>query len=116
MSAYRACRQVDQKIDCHQLEVYEGLNSAVNMPRYPSNRRERFLSYEEMQRFMEGVPHLPSKPRAYFLTLLLTGARLSELRACAGPMWNGPHVYGENPEPKTAPHNSSCCRHKWWTP
>lgn len=50
------------------------------MPRYPSNRRERFLSSEEMQRFMEGVPPLPPKPRAYFLTLLLTGARLSELR------------------------------------
>ena len=50
------------------------------MSLYPSTPRERFLSLEEMQRFMAGVPHLPPKPGAYFLTLLLTGARLSEAR------------------------------------
>ena len=64
----------------YQLEVYEGLNPAVKMPLYPSTPRERFLSLEEMQRFMKGIPHLPPKPRAYFLLLLFTGARLSEAR------------------------------------
>jgi integrase len=64
----------------YQLEVYDGLNPAIKMTRYPSPRRERFLSLEEAQRFMAGLPHLPLKQGAYFLTLLLTGARLSELR------------------------------------
>lgn len=64
----------------YQLEVYPGDNPAIRMPRYPSTPRERFLSSEEMQRFMAGVPHLPPKPHAYFLMLLLTGARLSEAR------------------------------------
>lgn len=64
----------------YHVEVYEGLNPAVRMPLYPSTPRDRFLSLEEMQRFMDGVPHLPPKPRAYFLMLLLTGARLSEAR------------------------------------
>jgi integrase len=45
----------------YQLEVYDGLNPASKMPRYPSHQRERFLSSEEMQRFMEGLPHLPPK-------------------------------------------------------
>ncbi|HEV8328462.1 MAG TPA: site-specific integrase [Nitrospiraceae bacterium] len=64
----------------YHLEMYEGLNPANKMPRYPSPRRERFLSEAEAQRFMEGIPHLPPKPGAYFLTLVLTGARLSEAR------------------------------------
>lgn len=64
----------------YQLEVYDGLNPAVKMPLYPSTPRERFLSLEEMERFMAWVPHLPPKPGAYFLTIQLTGARLSEAR------------------------------------
>ncbi len=64
----------------YQLEVYPGDNPAIKMPRYSSTPRERFLSSEEMQRFMGGLPHLSPKPRAYFLMLLLTGARLSEAR------------------------------------
>jgi integrase len=62
------------------LDLYEGINPAVGVPRYPSTPRERFLSLEEMQRFMEGLPHLRPKSRAYFLMLLSTGARLSEVR------------------------------------
>jgi integrase len=64
----------------YHLEMYDGLNPANKMPRFPSGRRERFLSNEEVQRFMEGLPHLPPKPGAYFLALLLTGARMSEAR------------------------------------
>jgi hypothetical protein len=60
--------------------VYEGLNPVTKMPRYPTEPRERFLSQEEAQRFMEGLPHLPPKPGAYFLILLLTEARLTEVR------------------------------------
>ncbi|OAI47491.1 hypothetical protein AYO43_04360 [Nitrospira sp. SCGC AG-212-E16] len=62
------------------MEVYEGTNPAVRIRPYACPARERFLSLEEMQRFMEGLPLLPPKPRAYFLALLLTGARLSEVR------------------------------------
>lgn len=61
-------------------DIYDGRNPAVRIRLHPSTPRERFLSLEEMQRFMEGVPHLPPKPRAYFLLLLLTGARMSEGR------------------------------------
>jgi integrase len=67
-------------VAAYHLEVYEGLNPATKMPRYPTEPRERFLSQEEAQRFMEGLPHLPPKPGAYFLILLLTGARLTEVR------------------------------------
>lgn len=64
----------------YQLEVYDGKNPAMKITRYPSTSRDRFLSPEELRRVMEGLPHLPPKPRAYFLTLLLTGARRSEVR------------------------------------
>ena len=64
----------------YQLEVYNGLNPAVKMPLYPSTPRERFLSLEELQRFMAVLPHLPPNPGAYFLTLLLTGARRAEVQ------------------------------------
>lgn len=62
------------------LDLYEGLNPAVGVPRYHCPARERFLTIEEMQRFMEGIPHLPPKPGAYLLTVLLTGARRGEVR------------------------------------
>lgn len=62
------------------LDLYEGGNPGKGTERYPSRPRERFLTPEEAQRLMELLPHVPPKPRAYFLTLLLTGARLSELR------------------------------------
>jgi len=83
----------------YHLEVYDGLNPAIKMPRYPSTRRERFLSDEEAQWFMDGLSHLPPKPGAYFLTLLLTGARLSEARcmrwtdvAWSTRLWNKPRT------------------------
>ena len=62
------------------LDLYEGVNPAVGVTRYQCPARERFLTVEELHRFMEGLPHLSMKPRAYFLTLLLTGARRSEVQ------------------------------------
>src|SRR5512146_1636284 len=62
------------------LDVYDGLNPAVGIPKYSCPPRERFLSLEEVQRFMQALPQLPPKPRAFLLTLLLTGARRSEVR------------------------------------
>ena len=62
------------------LDLYAGLNPAVGVDRYPAPPRERFLTPEELQRFMDGLPQLSPKPRAFFLTLLLTGARRSEVR------------------------------------
>jgi site-specific recombinase XerD len=64
----------------YQLEVYDGHNPAIKMPLYPSTPRERFLSSEELQRFMAALPHVPPKPGTYFLTLLLTGARRAEVQ------------------------------------
>ena len=66
-------------IAIYHVEVYDGLNPAIKMPRYPSTPRDRFLTDDERRRFMEGIPHLAPKPGAYFLTLLFTGARRSEL-------------------------------------
>jgi integrase len=82
---------------CHGLSVFFG--DETLKPRYPTNRRERFLTDEEVQRFMRGVQDLPPKPRAYFLLLLLTGPRLSEARGMrwadvlwATRLWKKPHT------------------------
>jgi integrase len=43
-------------------------------------QRERFLSMEELQRFMDGLSYLPDKHRAYLLLLIMTGCRMGEAR------------------------------------
>jgi integrase len=60
------------------MELVTTANPAVGIKRFSSGQRERFLSMEELQRMMAGLPHLPSKPRAYLLVLLFTGARRAE--------------------------------------
>jgi len=62
------------------MDLYAGINPAVGTPRYRCSTRDRFLTTEEVQRFMAGLPQLPHKPRAYLLTLILTGCRRSEAR------------------------------------
>ena len=62
------------------MELITSGNPTLRIKRYQETQRERFLSVEEVQRFMEGLPHLPAKQRAYLLLLLLTGARKSEAR------------------------------------
>ena len=63
-----------------ELELLTVPNPAVRIRRFPSPPRERFLSVDELQRVMSGLPHLPAKARAYLLMLLFTGARRSEAR------------------------------------
>ncbi len=63
-----------------RMELVNCLNPAFGHLRFPEESRDRFLSLEEMQRFMEGLTHLPQKPRAVLLLLILTGCRLSEAR------------------------------------
>lgn len=60
------------------MELFTTGNPAVGIKRFPSTQRERFLSIEELQRVMAGLPHLPAKPRAYLMVLLFTGARRGE--------------------------------------
>jgi len=62
------------------LELVTAANPATGIRRFPQVPRERFLSVDELHRVMAGLPHLPAKPRAYLLVLLLTGARRSEAR------------------------------------
>lgn len=64
-----------------RLELVTGPNPAAGLPRFSRGSRERFLSVEELQRFITGLPTLPAKPRAYLLLLLLTGARRGEALA-----------------------------------
>ena len=63
------------------LELITSSNPATGIRRFPHTPRERFLSVDELHRVMAGFPHLPAKPRAFFLVLLLTGARRSEARS-----------------------------------
>ncbi len=60
------------------LELITGVNPAWRIRRFAQPSRERFLSVEELHRFMTGLGHLPAKPRTYLLVLLFTGARRSE--------------------------------------
>ncbi|MGH7180889.1 MAG: tyrosine-type recombinase/integrase [Nitrospiraceae bacterium] len=82
-----------------RMELVTGSNPVLHLLRYRQSSRERFLSVEEVQHFLAGLPHLPLKPRAYLLLLLLTGARLSEALAMrwqdvewTSRIWRKPHT------------------------
>lgn len=62
------------------LELITCANPALRIKRFPAPPRERFLSTDELQRMITGLPLLPPKIRAYLLILLLTGARSGEAR------------------------------------
>jgi integrase len=62
------------------MELVSAENPATGLMRYRQYPRERFLSVEELQRFMAGLPTLSPKPRAFLLLLLLTGCRHGEAR------------------------------------
>ena len=61
-----------------RMELVTIPNPAVGMLRYRAYARERFLTMEETQRFLDGLAQLPLKPRAYLLLLFLMGCRRSE--------------------------------------
>jgi integrase len=58
----------------------EMYNPAVRIDRYFRPTRERYLTESELITVQAALPTLPPKYKAYFLTLLLTGSRLSEAR------------------------------------
>ncbi len=82
-----------------RMELVTVSNPVLHLLRYRQVPRERFLSVEEVQHFVAGLPHLPLKPRAYLLLLLLTGARRSEALAMRwqdvdwpSRIWRKPHT------------------------
>lgn len=62
--------------------VWEGENPCLGVRRYPEQKRDRFLSGEEIQCFLAALEEEP-KPllRAFFLLSLLTGARRGNVTA-----------------------------------
>ena len=64
-------------IEC---ELLTGGNPAVGIKRYRETQRERFLSVDELHRFMSGLPSLPLKPQAFLSILVFTGCRNGEAR------------------------------------
>ena len=63
-----------------RMELVTCPNPAWGHVRFREYSRERFLSMEELQRFMDGLAHLPDKPRAYLVLLIFTGCRMGEAR------------------------------------
>ncbi|ULA61740.1 MAG: hypothetical protein LZF60_360087 [Nitrospira sp.] len=61
-------------------ELIACTNPALRIRRFPSVQRERFLTLEELRRFIQGLLPLKPKIRAYLLLVLFTGARRSEAR------------------------------------
>jgi integrase len=63
------------------MESISVANPALRMRRFPETKRDRFLTVEELQRFMTGLAHVSIKARAYLLLILLTASRRSEARS-----------------------------------
>lgn len=64
-----------------QMELLTCPNPVTGLKKFRQSPRERFLDIQEVQRFIDGLPQLPPKPRAFFLLLLLTGCRKGEALA-----------------------------------
>ncbi|TKB63286.1 MAG: site-specific integrase, partial [Nitrospira sp.] len=63
-------------------DVFRGVNPAEKITMFPEPSRERFLSREELDRFLEALAGVKDPAlKAVFLLLLLTGARRSEVLA-----------------------------------
>lgn len=63
---------------------YEGENPAKGIKRFKEEKRERFLSKDELKRFFIALETLTNiTMRDFFLTLLFTGARSGEVRSMA---------------------------------
>lgn len=62
------------------VELMTCANPAFGIKRFPAPPRERYLSTDEWQRVIQGLPLLSHKIRGFLLILLLTGARGGEAR------------------------------------
>ncbi len=60
-------------------EYFEGMNPAQHIQRYRERSRDRFMSAAELGRFHRGLSHESDLIRDFFLLLLYTGARKSEM-------------------------------------
>jgi len=60
------------------MELLTCSNPVTGLIRFRQYPRERFLDSHEVRRFLDGLPYVPAKPRAFLLLLLLTGARRGE--------------------------------------
>lgn len=87
-----------------RLDLIDEYNPARFIQRYRTASRERFLSEEELGRFFAGLDRLSPKHRAYFLLLLLTGARRSEARTLqwreidwTARLWRKPRTKNKKP-------------------
>ncbi|ALA60187.1 tyrosine-type recombinase/integrase [Nitrospira moscoviensis] len=61
-----------------RMELLTCPNPVTGLIRFRQYARERFLTAEEVRRFMVGLPYLPIKPRAFLSVLLMTGSRRGE--------------------------------------
>lgn len=61
-----------------RMELVSCTNPLHLLVKFREYSRERFMDTQEVQRFMEGLPHLPDKPRAFLLLVLFTGCRRGE--------------------------------------
>lgn len=60
--------------------IWDGDNPARGITRYPSQSRERVMSYRELSMLRDSLPLLPAKYAAYLSVLVYTGCRMSEAR------------------------------------
>ena len=63
-----------------QFDLLDGPNPTEHIPLYREYSRERFLSFDESRRFMQGLTFASVKLRAFILVLILTGCRRGEAR------------------------------------
>ncbi|MBF0609530.1 MAG: tyrosine-type recombinase/integrase [Magnetococcales bacterium] len=61
--------------------IWEGENPCLGVRRYQEESRTRFLSNEEIERFLTSILEESESTRAFFLLSLLTGARRENVQA-----------------------------------
>lgn len=81
---------------------YEGGNPAEDVEAFPERSRDRFLLPEELPRFFKAVAQEPPLTRDFFLMLLYTGARRSNVQAMRwdeiqGTVWRIPETKSGKP-------------------
>jgi integrase len=67
-------------VKANDWETYDGKNPAARVKKYPKHSRERFVQSHEMPWLLKVLADEVPKVEAFFLCLLLTGARRDEAR------------------------------------
>jgi integrase len=62
-----------------RFNLYDGKNPATVIRQFPEKSRERFVTREEMPKFLETMEKLPARSRDFFFILLFTGARSGDV-------------------------------------